>query len=189
MRRLFRGGVYLRAASISGNTVWGRTYLGSTACSKGIKLNVCACAIDNCSKAHTSLSLYFFFLGTTLFVIVIHMCSIMKSPSLCGRDYYRPYWKILLSVSCPIFSDTVTYRLFLPITLLPPLFHSMYAIFLATRYEFVPCNRRDHYVIEIHVKAGLPSEIYTDRENKVNIFTAWHTYICIVHTTISYRCG
>ena len=40
MRRLFRGGVYLRAASISGNTLWGRTYLGSTACSKGIKLNV-----------------------------------------------------------------------------------------------------------------------------------------------------
>ena len=38
----------------------------------------------------------------------------------------------------------------------------------AFRYEFVPCNRTDYFVIEIHVKAGLASEIYADRENKVS---------------------
>ena len=31
----------------------------------------------------------------------------------------------------------------------------------------MPCNRRDNFVIEVHVKPGLPSEIYADRENKV----------------------
>ena len=37
-----------------------------------------------------------------------------------------------------------------------------------SRIDFVPCNRPDHFVIEIHVKAGEPSEIYSDRLNKVN---------------------
>ena len=36
------------------------------------------------------------------------------------------------------------------------------------RINFVPCNRQDHFVIEIHVKAGLPSEIYADREDKAS---------------------
>ena len=76
MRRLFRGGVYLRAASISGNTVWGRTYLGSTACSKGIKLNVCACAIDNCSKAHTFYHSTFFFWGQPCNPVAVYMHGI-----------------------------------------------------------------------------------------------------------------
>ena len=39
------------------------------------------------------------------------MHGFMKAPILCGRKYYRPYWKILLCVSCSIFSNTVTYML------------------------------------------------------------------------------
>ena len=36
------------------------------------------------------------------------------------------------------------------------------------RFEFVPCNRTNFYVIEIHVKCGQTSEIYADKENKVS---------------------
>ncbi|CAI8024075.1 Schlafen-like protein 1 [Geodia barretti] len=43
----------------------------------------------------------------------------------------------------------------------PPVGGDLYMI------NFVPCNRNDHFVIEIHVKAGVPSEIYADRENKM----------------------
>lgn len=35
--------------------------------------------------------------------------------------------------------------------------------------EFVPCNKRDYFVIQIHVRAGLESEIYADRQNSMYI--------------------
>ena len=39
--------------------------------------------------------------------------------------------------------------------------HSFY------RVEFVPCNKQDYYVIEIHVKPGDKNEIYSDGDDKV----------------------
>ena len=38
------------------------------------------------------------------------------------------------------------------------------------RVEFVPCNRQDYYVIEIHVKPGDRNEIYSDGDDKVGSF-------------------
>ncbi|XP_064384165.1 schlafen-like protein 1 [Halichondria panicea] len=35
--------------------------------------------------------------------------------------------------------------------------------------EFVPCNRDKYFVIEIHVRAGDPSEIYSDRHDKMYV--------------------
>lgn len=35
------------------------------------------------------------------------------------------------------------------------------------RVEFVPCNKQDMYVIEIHVKPGERGEIYSDSDSKV----------------------
>lgn len=35
------------------------------------------------------------------------------------------------------------------------------------RIEFVPCNRQDIYVIEVHIKPGERGEIYSDSDNKV----------------------
>lgn len=43
----------------------------------------------------------------------------------------------------------------------PPVLDDLY------RFEFVPCNRTNFYVIEIHVKCGQTSEIYADKENKM----------------------
>lgn len=36
------------------------------------------------------------------------------------------------------------------------------------RVEFVPCNKQDYYVIEIHVKPGERNEIYADGDDKVS---------------------
>ena len=56
------------------------------------------------------------------------------------------------------------------------------------RFDFVPCNRLDHYVIEIHVKAGQASEIYADRENKVRSLK--HAlFQPIIVILLIYRCG
>ena len=44
------------------------------------------------------------------------------------------------------------------------------------RVEFVPCNKQDYYVIEIHVKPGERNEIYSDGDDKVNVtFTTHYT--------------
>lgn len=39
------------------------------------------------------------------------------------------------------------------------------------RVEFVPCNKKDYYVIEIHVKPGDRNEIYSDGDDKVGSFS------------------
>lgn len=41
---------------------------------------------------------------------------------------------------------------------------------LFNRVKFVQCNLRDVYILEISVRAGDQTEIYSDGENKVGFF-------------------
>ena len=36
-----------------------------------------------------------------------------------------------------------------------------------SRVEFIPCNKQDMYVIEVHIKPGEKDEIYSDSDHKV----------------------
>ena len=70
-----------------------------------------------------------------------------------------------------------------------------WVLLLPFRFCFVPCNRRDYFVIEVHVKAGLPSEIYADGQNKVHIHVTFERIIrytilkCGYACNILHRCG
>ena len=70
-----------------------------------------------------------------------------------------------------------------------------WVLLLPFRFCFVPCNRRDYFVIEVHVKAGLPSEIYADGQNKVHIHVTFERIIrytileCVYACNILHRCG
>ena len=62
---------------------------------------------------------------------------------------------------------------------------------MLSRVEFVPCDRRDHYVLQVHVRPGDESEIYEDRQHKVS--GAWP---CLGHVGVGsvlvwevLRCG
>lgn len=52
-------------------------------------------------------------------------------------------------------------------------------MYINNRFEFVPCNRTNFYVIEIHVKCGQTSEIYADKENKVSSIPLMHMQLLV----------
>ena len=56
-----------------------------------------------------------------------------------------------------------------------------------SRVEFVPCNKHDLYVIEVHIKPGEKNEIYSDSDNKVR--TPPHTHTNTVSLYIIYCCN
>ena len=56
-----------------------------------------------------------------------------------------------------------------------------------SRIEFVPCNKHDLYVIEVHIKPGEKNEIYSDSDNKVR--TPVHTHTNTVSLYIIYCCN
>ena len=45
-----------------------------------------------------------------------------------------------------------------------------------SRVEFVPCNKYDMYVIEVHIKPGEKDEIYSDSDHKVTLYSICNVY-------------